>query len=716
MKIKAHTCFVGDTGYATHARNFFTALNRLETVKVRNFTAGKKWSPLGDHHKDEDLTSEQRAMMALQTFRTVDKSFRDEKLYCNDIVEDVNIVLETVDHHYFYQNYDGYKIAYTVWEKDKYPENFFKRLCEYDELWVPTNWQKQNSIKQGYPAEKIEVVPEGVDVNLFHPENKQSFEKFTFMIFGKWEYRKSTEEMIRAFLEEFKDEDVQLILSADNDFSEDGLSTWSRLKKYNLKSDKIKIIHSISKQEYADYLKKGNVFLSCSRSEGWNLPLIEAMACGTPSLYSNWGAQLEYADGLGVPVKAEESEDGYCEPDFEDFKNKMREVYENYTDFKEAALSDVEKIQEFSWENAAKKAQKILRKDKSQISYNFLNGSFVEIKGFKNKKNSIEFIDQDSGESIYETVIDNNCWARPNIEYYKNWKIKVNDKEINLDLTGKKVFIAMDSKCLGDTICWMPVVEKFQEKHNCEVICSTFHNELFETNVKLVKPGSFVDGIAAQYTLGYFFDNLNKTPKDSRLLNLQQCACEILGLDFVESKPNLVNANDSPLVKGKYVTISTASTAGCKLWQHKNGWQIVADYINSLGYKVVLVQKETSLLNNIVDFSGEKTPKELVNIIGNSRFHIGLSSGLSWLAWALNKKVLLISGFTYEYNDFKTPYRVSNKSVCGGCWNNTNFRFDPGDWNWCPVFKNQINHFICSKEIGPDMVIEQINRIVKFSV
>ena len=101
MKIKAHTCFVGDTGYATHARNFFTALNRLETVKVRNFTAGKKWIPLGDYHKDEDLTSEQREMMALQTFRAADKSFRDEKLYCNDIVEDVNIVLETVDHHYF---------------------------------------------------------------------------------------------------------------------------------------------------------------------------------------------------------------------------------------------------------------------------------------------------------------------------------------------------------------------------------------------------------------------------------------------------------------------------------------------------------------------------------------------------------------------------------------------------------------------------------------
>ena len=30
-------------------------------------------------------------------------------------------------------------------------------------------------------------------------------------------------------------------------------------------------------------MKNGHVFLSCARSEGWNLPLIEAMACGTPA-------------------------------------------------------------------------------------------------------------------------------------------------------------------------------------------------------------------------------------------------------------------------------------------------------------------------------------------------------------------------------------------------------------------------------------------------
>jgi glycosyltransferase involved in cell wall biosynthesis len=32
------------------------------------------------------------------------------------------------------------------------------------------------------------------------------------------------------------------------------------------------------------------VFVSCARSEGWNLPLIEAMACGTPVIAMKEGA------------------------------------------------------------------------------------------------------------------------------------------------------------------------------------------------------------------------------------------------------------------------------------------------------------------------------------------------------------------------------------------------------------------------------------------
>ena len=43
MKILAHTCLIGTTGYANHARSFFCALNKYHTVKVRNLTIGNGW-------------------------------------------------------------------------------------------------------------------------------------------------------------------------------------------------------------------------------------------------------------------------------------------------------------------------------------------------------------------------------------------------------------------------------------------------------------------------------------------------------------------------------------------------------------------------------------------------------------------------------------------------------------------------------------------------
>ena len=92
----------------------------------------------------------------------------------------------------------------------------------------------------------------------------------------------------------------------DNPFGEhiDGFKTTEeRLKHFGLLDSRIKTIHFPSREDYIKYLKTGHVFVSCARSEGWNLPLIEAMACGTPSIYSECSGQLEFAEGKGHPVK-----------------------------------------------------------------------------------------------------------------------------------------------------------------------------------------------------------------------------------------------------------------------------------------------------------------------------------------------------------------------------------------------------------------------------
>jgi len=359
MKILAHTCFIGTTGYANHARSFFTALNKYHKVKVRNLTIGNGWKGMNDTPHDDEpyITDEMKDMLIQQTLNNHDGSRSDFNMYGykGDFVPDVHIVLMETNNYYFYDNYEGYKIAYNVWESTRYPDDFFKRLFYFDEVWVPTQWQFDCLVEQGYPSEKIFIVPE---------------------------YRKGTTEVLKTFGETFKDrKDVELIASVENPFPYDGLkSTEERVKKYGIDDTNIKFIKFTSREDYVKYLQTGDVFISCARSEGWNLPLIEAMSCGTPSIYSNWGGQLQFAQNKGIPVKIshlrpaniehKEWPGEYCEPDWNDLGEQMLNAVKNYSELKSKSIKEAKDIHKnFNWETVAKNASNILTRHSKPFAF-----------------------------------------------------------------------------------------------------------------------------------------------------------------------------------------------------------------------------------------------------------------------------------------------------------------------------------------------------------
>ena len=378
MKILAHTSFIGHTGYANHAKSFFCALNKYHTVKVRNLTIGGSWKGHNDtpHDGEPYITDEMKDMLIQQTLFNADKTRTDYPIYGYDgnYRPDVHIILAETNNHYFYDNYDGYKIAYNVWESTRYPDGFFQRLFYFDEVWVPTQWQFDSLVEQGYPKERISIVPEGVDIDTFKPLKKFSKkDKFRFTHFGRWDYRKGTTEVLRAFSEEFSGHtDVELIASVENPYPYDGLKTTEeRVEFHKIDTTNIKFIKFTPREDYVKYLQEGDVFVSCARSEGWNLPLIEAMSCGTPSIYSEWGGQLQFAEGKGVPVAIDKLRPAniehkdfpgeYCEPDWNHLKFQLRQSYDYHTAMLLKARSDAKEIHKnFNWDTVAKGASDLL--------------------------------------------------------------------------------------------------------------------------------------------------------------------------------------------------------------------------------------------------------------------------------------------------------------------------------------------------------------------
>lgn len=246
---------------------------------------------------------------------------------------------------------------------------------------------------------------------------------------------------------------------------------------------------------------------------------------------------------------------------------------------------------------------------------------------------------------------------------YNDWIIDVyqNNQLINsnvFDVTNKVVFIKMDATALGDNIAWVPYVEEFRKTRNCIVICSTFFNDLFKDiypDILFVQPNTNIDNVYSQYYVGATYDNNVKySPVNADSVPLQEIPSAILKLPNIELRPPLELLFNKTKQRKKYVCISEYASHENKHWKYNNGWQIIVDYLNSIDYDVYVISKEPTKLNNVVNLIGNISLIQRAQTLRNADFFIGLSSGLSWLSWAVNTHVFMISDVTPPYHEFKS--------------------------------------------------------------
>jgi autotransporter strand-loop-strand O-heptosyltransferase len=361
-----------------------------------------------------------------------------------------------------------------------------------------------------------------------------------------------------------------------------------------------------------------------------------------------------------------------------------------------------------------------------KFNINFIDGPFVEILDDVDLQYNVQFINRKNNKVEYSTVMKSNTWSKCSIKYYVDWMIVIKgiDNEYEgkylLDLKENRVMVSFESKSLGDNLAFIPYVEEFRKKHNCKVVCSTFHNDLFKKgypDIEFVNPGENVPNILALYRLGVFYDgdrniDYSKHPTNPIKEPLLKIPSDILGLSYKEIKPILPKLGKK---KKKMVTIAIHSTAQAKYWNNPTGWQDVVDFLVNKGYEVrLLSREEDGYMGNLnpkkIKQQPPSTTKELIKTIQESEFFIGISSGLSWLAWGSGVPVVLISGFTDIYLEpFTDINRIINKDVCNSCWHT--HEFDPGDWNWCPINKGTDRQFECSKAISSSSVIDKLKNL-----
>lgn len=294
---------------------------------------------------------------------------------------------------------------------------------------------------------------------------------------------------------------------------------------------------------------------------------------------------------------------------------------------------------------------------KTTLPLKGLNPKVTIIEKGINDRYFVEFIDRTSGNIISNGFVESNDTISAERQWFTYWRINIYKKEKciyieDFNPEGKNIFIKIDARALGDNIAWMPYIEEFRIKHKCNIICSTFYNELFENEypeLLFVKPNTNIKNIYAQYYVGTVKpDNYKYSPRPYGKISLQETASDILGL---KHKALTARITKPDINKTKSVCISEKASSIFKEWD--GDWQKVTDYLVQKGYEIKIISKEPTNLTNITDKTGDVYLSERIKDLCQAEFFIGVSSGLSWLANACGTYVFIISDYTPKDHEFK---------------------------------------------------------------
>ncbi len=367
MKINIIGSILGTTGYDSHCRQLANAIYELNPDIKLDVPLPPEWSR---HVNDAELNMIQKEPR----------------------VPDVTIAIMQPQ-YWRIALADNCKkfIGFLVWEGDKIPEYWIEYLLDerVDQIWVPSQHTKdaiinttKNYNKTGWDdhfiLEKIKIVPHGVDLSIFSPQKIKRDKKFTFICNkgwrGGWEDRGGVAYVIKAFCEEFKkNEKVSLILKLNQSYLNPALLQ-QKLNELELPEDRPEIninIDNIPYRNLSDMYNRGDVYVCSQRADAFNIPGLEAMACGLPTIQTTYGGQLDYINiknSWKIDYKLEEVKDDiqyegikWAIPDIIHLKFLMRDVFNNKEKVKEKGNQALKDSKNWTWRNSAKQALKNIK-------------------------------------------------------------------------------------------------------------------------------------------------------------------------------------------------------------------------------------------------------------------------------------------------------------------------------------------------------------------
>lgn len=376
MKIQIIGNAMGQSGYDVHTRSLANALNNQEGIEVAlTCQLPQDWLK---RVNDAEL-----------------KMIQSSKEDC-----DVNLLIGTPPSWEYYLCEDKKFVGVCVWEGDKVPKSWLDIMEDerVSQVWVPSVHVKEailNTLGEPFRENvklvfyphvegKIRVVPHGCDREIFKSieQIKKDDDIFTFITCGgwpnSWRDRKGISYLLKSFIEEFSDDEfVEMNVKINQCY---GINLDQNLKDLDIqKQDGPKVnfvLDNLTQKQLNEFYNSGDVFITTSLAEAFNLPPLESMSCGVPVLSTDFGGQTDFVneengwlltEGKMKEVKFDIQYEGisWKRPSIEEVRKQMRDIYNDWKDnnskvIKEKSNKALEDSKEFTWENSAIKAKECL--------------------------------------------------------------------------------------------------------------------------------------------------------------------------------------------------------------------------------------------------------------------------------------------------------------------------------------------------------------------
>ena len=214
------------------------------------------------------------------------------------------------------------------------------------------HWSKQGLINSGLVADRIHVVPHGIDPEIFHPLPPQQraeirrrnglSDRFLFLNVGMMADNKGVDTLLRAFAEVRRRHSHAMLVLKDARglYSWDGVSVIQKTRRKwpgqldNLSPDCVHVIgENLNLSALSQLYGTCDAYISPYRAEGFNLPPLEAAACGLPIAVTAGGPTDEYAhESFALRIASRDaSKEGmaFLEPDLDSLIECMLQLIEN---------------------------------------------------------------------------------------------------------------------------------------------------------------------------------------------------------------------------------------------------------------------------------------------------------------------------------------------------------------------------------------------------